>query len=148
MTWEVLSRSVLSECLGFSSMVPRGPFYRPKGPRSHWSFIWKLPTFICSRVHQTLLVSWSGGTRLSSDPFDCRRCWRGHCSRWPPGTLDFPVLYLDCRVIFSWGSRVEAEAGQFAVEGTRLSGAAHTRPFSSILCQTSLASFGLTWEVL
>jgi len=25
--------------------APRGPFYSPKGPRSHWSFIWKLPAF-------------------------------------------------------------------------------------------------------
>jgi hypothetical protein len=25
--------------------APRGPFYSPKGPRSRWSFIWKLPAF-------------------------------------------------------------------------------------------------------
>jgi hypothetical protein len=98
------SCSVLSECLLSSSMVSRGIFYRPKGPRSPWSFIWKLPTFICSRVHQTLSVSWSGGTRLSSDPFECWRCWRGRCSRWPPGTLDCPVLYPDCRVILAEGA--------------------------------------------
>jgi hypothetical protein len=26
--------------------APRGPFYSPKGPRSRWSFIWKLPAFL------------------------------------------------------------------------------------------------------
>jgi hypothetical protein len=25
--------------------APRGPFYSPKGSRSRWSFIWKLPAF-------------------------------------------------------------------------------------------------------
>jgi hypothetical protein len=37
--------------------APRGPFYSPKGPRSRWSFIWKLPAFPgCGRT------GLSGGT--------------------------------------------------------------------------------------
>jgi hypothetical protein len=53
----------------YFSIVPRCSFYSPKGPKSRWSFIWKLPTFpVC------VCTGLSGGTLdMSDDSLDrCR----------------------------------------------------------------------------
>jgi hypothetical protein len=40
--------------LGLCSKAPRGPFYSPNGPRSHWRFIWKLQNLFCPWMHRTI----------------------------------------------------------------------------------------------
>jgi hypothetical protein len=53
MVTESQSCSVLLEYLMYNSMVLRGSFYSPNGPRSYWSFIWKLlafPIYVCTRL--------------------------------------------------------------------------------------------------
>jgi hypothetical protein len=88
--------------LGVLLHAPRGFFYSPKGPRSHWSSIWKALVAFChgctrlSGAHRTLhsvtatdsLIGWFpvlgapdrpvGGTRLSGVP-----CDRWYLQTWP-----------------------------------------------------------------
>ena len=40
--------------LGYLLHAPRGPFYSPKEPKSHWFFIWEAISLPCLRVHRTV----------------------------------------------------------------------------------------------
>jgi hypothetical protein len=103
-------------------MAPRGSFYSTKGPRSHWSSIWKAPVAFCLRLHQTIrctpdtaqcngygslywLLSTSGGTGPSSGWHRTVRCtyWQlapanVTTSRWPAGTPGCSAFRTDCLV--------------------------------------------------
>jgi hypothetical protein len=124
-------------------MVPRGSFYSPKGPRSRWSFIWKLPAFLYSWVHwpvqctpdnscATVTKSLIGrfpsrvSTRLSSDPPSRWSLLAWPNSRWPPITPDCLVLSPDCQVNFSRWGPTKAEAEQFGHTTAGLFGAHRT----------------------
>jgi hypothetical protein len=59
--------------LGYCFMAPRGSFYSPKGPRSRWSFIWKLLAFpVC------------GCTGMSGGAPDTAQC---NCQQIPDWSL-------------------------------------------------------------
>ena len=118
--------------LGVVLQVSRGPFYSPKGPRSHWSSIWKALVAFCPRVHRTLhsatatnhLIGWFpvlgapnlpvGGTRLSSAP--CHRCLPADAatSHWLAGTLNCPALRMDGQVNYSQPRLKFPRAGSLA----------------------------------
>jgi hypothetical protein len=123
-------------------MVPRGSFYSPKGPRSSWSFIWKLPaSSICgctdmSSAHRTSPVQRSQNRWLDAFLLE-----------WAP---DYPVTHLavgaywrdqiavghpshrtawlspDCPVNFSRWGPAKAEAEQFVHTTAGLFGAHRT----------------------
>jgi hypothetical protein len=84
---------------GVELHVPRGHFYSPKGPRIHWSSIWKTLVASCSRVHRTIrctldseqcndyeILDWLifcfGGTKLSGAPVDHWPLADVAASRW------------------------------------------------------------------
>jgi hypothetical protein len=46
----------LLDALVYLFEAPRGPFYSPKGPRNHWSFIWKLPAFLVAGAPNCLVA--------------------------------------------------------------------------------------------
>jgi hypothetical protein len=87
--------------LGILLCGPRGSFYSPKGPRSRWSFIWKLPPLFCLWVHRTVQCTLDSscatstksligcfpsrvGTGLSGDPPSCWSLLTWTNTRWPP----------------------------------------------------------------
>jgi hypothetical protein len=82
--------------------APRGPFYRPKGPRSRWNSFWKAILAFCRVAHRTVRCTTGheqclSGARSPSFSSEADRCAFG-----PFGapntvrcTLDSPVRPCD-----------------------------------------------------
>jgi hypothetical protein len=68
--------------------APRGPFYRPMGPRSHWNSFWKAILAFCRVAHRTVRCTTGheqclSGVRSPSFSGEADRCAFG-----PFGALD------------------------------------------------------------
>jgi hypothetical protein len=74
-----------SECwsaldmLGYCIKVPRGSFYSPKGPRSHWLLHKEAQNLPCLRAHRTVRCA----TRQFSAPPEIRSATVGRRFDWP-----------------------------------------------------------------
>jgi hypothetical protein len=73
---------------------PRGPFYRPKGPRSRWNSFWKAILAFCRVVHRTVWCTTGHEQCLfgARSPFFSSKADR--CALGPLGAPDSPVCQL------------------------------------------------------
>jgi hypothetical protein len=153
--------------LWYCSKAPRGSFYNPKGPRSRWSFIWKLPAFpVCG------CTGLSGGARDTAR-FNGQKIpdwplsildghWTVRCSIWSLVAADVvDSCWLSSHSTVRWraptvqwilvsGAWPSLRAANLALRtpdcpmgGTGPSDDVHFSLTSSFLCQLSFARFWL-----
>jgi hypothetical protein len=129
--------------LGVLLHAPRGFIYSPKGPRSHWSSIWKALVAFYPRgaldcpmhtghcIVQRLQILWLAGflfwghrtircTRWPLAPADVST------SRWMADTPGCPALCANCPVIYSQHWLIFLESSPLVRPWTGLSGAHQT----------------------
>jgi hypothetical protein len=93
--------------------APRGPFYSPKGPRSHWRSIWKALVAFCPRVHQTV--------RCTPDSEQCvgwaraENPWLAAFLFWGTGPSDVGHRTIQCA---TWPLLLADMAASRCVAGT------------------------------
>jgi hypothetical protein len=74
--------------------VPRGPFYRPKGPRSRWNSFWKAILAFCRVAHRTVRCTTGHEHCLSGARSPSFSVEADRCAFRPLGTPDSPVRQL------------------------------------------------------